>query len=152
MAHEVIHEVQKSGTEGLILKLDYEKAYDRVSWEFLFEMLASWGFGSKWISWIKSTLIQGSSCVRINDTNGPYFISKKGLKQGDPFSPLLFNLVADVFTKMLIEVERHNLITGLLPNVIQGGVISLQYADDTLLFLENSVEKASNFKWILSCF
>lgn len=53
---------------------------------------------------------------------------------------------------MLIKASSHGLISGLLPHVIPGGVISLQYADDTLLFLENSYEKARNFKWIRSCF
>lgn len=118
-----------------MLKLDYEKAYDRVSWEFLFEMLESRGFGSKWISWIKKLLFQGTFSVRINDTTGPYFVGGKCLKQGDPISSILFNLVADVFTKMLAKAARQGLISGLLNNVIPGGIVSLQYADDTLLFL-----------------
>jgi len=53
---------------------------------------------------------------------------------------------------MLMKAARHNLISGLLPQVIEGGIISLQYADDTLLFLENDLEKASNMKWLLVCF
>ena len=134
MAHEVIHEIKKLGSHGLVLKLDYEKAYDRVSWEFLFDMLHLRGFGPKWISWIKSTLINSTFSVRINDTTGPYFVGGKGLKQGDPHSPLLFNLVADVFTKMLKKATSQNLISGLLPHVIPGGVVSLQYADNTILF------------------
>ena len=93
MAHEVIHEIKKSGSQGLVLKLDYEKACARVSWEFLFDMLHSRGFRSKWISWIKSTLVNSTFSVRINDTTGPYFVGGKGLKQGDPHSHLLFNLV-----------------------------------------------------------
>ena len=93
MAHEVIHEIKKSGSQGLVLKLDYEKAYDRVSWEFMFDMLHSRGFGPKWIAWIKSTLINSTFSVRINDTTGPYFVGGKGLKQGDPHSHVLFNLV-----------------------------------------------------------
>uniref|UniRef100_A0A8I6WLN0 Reverse transcriptase domain-containing protein n=1 Tax=Hordeum vulgare subsp. vulgare TaxID=112509 RepID=A0A8I6WLN0_HORVV len=152
LAHEVIHEVKKSEMHGLVLKLDYEKAYDRVSWEFLFEMLESRGFGTKWISWIKCLLLQSTFSVRINDTTGPYFVGGKGLKQGDPISPILFNLVADVFSKMLIKASSCGLISGLLNNIIPGGVVSLQYADDTLLFLEDSYDKARNFKWILSCF
>ena len=72
MPNEVIHEVKKSGTEGLVLKLDCEKAYDRVSWEFLFEILCSRGLCTKWINSIRKTII-----VRINDTNGPYFVGGK---------------------------------------------------------------------------
>lgn len=70
-----------------------------------------------------------------------YFVGGKGLKQGDPIFPLLFNLVADVFSKMLIKASHHGLISGLLTNIVPEGVISLQYADDTLLFLEDSYEK-----------
>ena len=44
------------------------------------------------------------------------------------------------------------LVTGLLPQVVEGGIISLQYADDTLLFLENNLEKASTLKWLLVYF
>ena len=60
MAHEVVHEIQRSGYAGLILKLDYEKAYDRVSWDFLKEMLLSRGFGSKWVGWVMSSIYQGT--------------------------------------------------------------------------------------------
>lgn len=71
---------------------------------------------------------------------------------GDPYSPLLFNLVADVFTKMLSKAASHDLISSLLPNVIPGGVVSLQYADDIILFLDDSMDHARNLKWILACF
>jgi hypothetical protein len=55
------------------------------------------------------------------------------LKQGDPSSPILFNLVVDVFTKMLSKAAAR-WISGLFPQVAPGGVISLQYADETILF------------------
>src|SRR5215216_972206 len=68
MAHEVIHEIHRSGSSGLILKLDYQKTYDRVSWDFLKEMLLSRSFGIKWVSWVLTTIHQGTFQVRINDT------------------------------------------------------------------------------------
>jgi hypothetical protein len=51
-----------------------------------------------------------------------------------------------------MKVVANNLISGLLPHIIDGGVISLQYADDTLLFLEDDLEKANNLKWLLLCY
>jgi hypothetical protein len=151
-AHEIIHEINNQKETGLILKLDYEKAYDRVSWSFLKDMLTARGFSPKWISWILSTVQGGSIGIRINDENSVFFKPGKGLRQGDPLSPLLFNLVADVFSRMLIKAARQNLISGLLPQVMDGGVVSLQYADDTLLFLEANIEKAQTLKWLLVCF
>ena len=94
----------------------------------------------------------GSFCVRINDCNSSFFKAGKGLKQGDPSSPVLFNFVADVFTKMLCKAASNGMIRGFLPQIIHGGVISLQYVDDTILFLENNINFARNLKWFLACF
>lgn len=151
-AHEIIHDIARKGEPGSILKIDYEKAYDRVHWGFLEEVLKSRGFSEKWSTWIKRLTRGGSVCVRMNDMNSSYFGVGKGLRQGDPLSPLLFNLVVDVFTRMLIKAARHNLIEGLMPEVQEGGIISLQYADDTLLFLNNDLQQARHFKFLLACF
>ena len=91
VAHEVIQEVHRSGGDGLVVKVDYEKAYDRVNWDFIKGMLLSRSFGIKWVNLVFSTLHQGTFRVRINETNGPYFVAGKGLKQGDPHYSLLFN-------------------------------------------------------------
>jgi hypothetical protein len=84
-----------------------------------------------------------------------YFVfvpGSKGLRKGNPIAPLLFNCVVDVFSRMLVKGTKCGLIRGLCPNFIPGGVVSLQYADDTLLFLENDPQVTLNLKWILTCF
>jgi hypothetical protein len=90
--------------------------------------------------------------VRINDRECDYFLTGKGLRQGDPLSLLLFNFLADVFTRMLVKVAQKKLISGLLQMYRDGGVFSLQYTDDTLLFIKNDVRQAHNLKWLLSIF
>jgi hypothetical protein len=100
----------------------------------------------------KTLLDNGSVGVRLNDENSDFFLTSRGVRQGDPISPILFNLVADVFTKMLIKDAMHNQITGLMHEMILTGIISMQYADDTLLFLTNNLGNMVNLKWILSCF
>lgn len=137
---------------GIILKIDYEKAYDIVNWNFLEEVLRSRNFSNKWVTWINLLTRGGSVCVRMNDTNSSYFGVGKVLKQGNSLSPLLFNLVVDAFTRMLMKAAGHNLIEGLHPEVLEGGIISLQYADDTLLFLKNDIQQARHFKFLLVCF
>jgi hypothetical protein len=151
-AHEIIHEVAHSDQAGFVFKLDYEKAYDRVNREFLIKMMADRGFSQRWISIIKTLLDNGSVGVRLNDENSEFFLTGRGVRQGDPISPILFNLVADVFTKMLIKAAMHNQITGLMHGMIPTGIVSMQYADDTLLFLKNNLDNVVNLKWILSCF
>jgi hypothetical protein len=72
--------------------------------------------------------------VRINDENNPYFVVVKSLKQGDPLSHIIFSFTFDVFAKMLSKAGHHNLTEGLMPRVTAGGILSLQYVDDTTLF------------------
>jgi len=65
-AHELIHEIARKKQDGVILKLDYEKAYDRVNWDFLFEVLARRGFCDRWIGWIQFVVEGGSVGVNLN--------------------------------------------------------------------------------------
>jgi hypothetical protein len=86
------------------MKLDYEKAYDRVNLNFLLEILRLRGFGQTWISWIKNIVLGGSVSVHANGDESSPFKTRKGLRRGIPSpSPLLFNLVGDVLTKMLLK-------------------------------------------------
>jgi hypothetical protein len=65
IAHEVVHSLHKLKEAGVIIKLDYEKAYDRVNTDFLLEILRG-GFGELWIKWINKIVIGGSVCVSVN--------------------------------------------------------------------------------------
>ena len=57
--HETVHELHQKKQNGIILKLDFEKAYDKVRWPFLFQSLRMKGFSYKWISWIKTSYLEG---------------------------------------------------------------------------------------------
>ena len=151
-AHEVIHSVHSSDSKGVVLKLDYEKAFDKVNLDFLAELLDKRGFGQKFRRMINQISLGGSVGVKLNNLESDFFLNGKGLRQGDPLSPILFNSVVDVLTKMLIKAHSRNLISGLCSDLCPGGVISLQYADETNLFVETDQEKATNLKNVLTCF
>ena len=81
--HETVHELHRKNHSGLILKIDFKKAYDKVKCNFLLQTLRLKGFSPKWIDWIKAFISGGSVAVNVNDEVGPYFQTKKGLSQGD---------------------------------------------------------------------
>jgi hypothetical protein len=116
--HEIVHEAAKKNHKGIVLKLDYEKTYDRVDCHFLEEKLKSRGFNSKWISWVMSLVKNGSIAIRLNEENSSFFKPSKGLRQGDPMSPLPFNLVVDVFSRMLAKpASKGYIVTSQPPRV-----------------------------------
>ena len=104
------------------------------------------GFSSKWIEWIKSFISGGSIAINVNDEVGPFFQTKKGLRQGDPLSPILFNLVADMLALFINQEKTENQLRGVVPHLVEGRISILQYADDTILFLEHNLEHAQNMK------
>jgi hypothetical protein len=96
--HETIHELKRKKQNDLILKLDFEKVYGKVNWNFLQQVLRMRGFPRLWCQWIEKVVTKASVCVQVNDDLGHFFQTGKGLRQGDPLSPILFNLVVDMLT------------------------------------------------------
>ena len=150
--HEVLHDTKSKKRDGLILKLDFEKAYDKISWEFLSDYLRHRVFCEDWCKWIKVVVTSGTLSVKVNDVIGSYFQSGKGVRQGDPLSPLLFNLVADALAKIIQQAQRNGLIQGLIPEYVENGIAILQYADDTILCLQDEDDSAQNMKPLLYLF
>ena len=75
--HETTHELKREKQNGIILKLDFKKAYDKVNWEFLQQALRMKGFSQKWCKWIENIVTGGSVGVQINDEIGHFFQTKK---------------------------------------------------------------------------
>jgi hypothetical protein len=110
------------------------------------------GFSDEWRALIHSFVSGGSVAIKVNDDTGHYFQTKKGLRQGDPLSPMLFNIVADMLAIMIERAKIDGQIEGVIPHLVDGGLSILQYADDTILFMEHDLEKAKNLKLLLSAF
>jgi hypothetical protein len=74
----------------------------------------------------------GSVAIKVNDDIGHYFQTKKGLRQGDPLSPILFNIVADMLAIMIERAKSDGLFEGVIPHLVDGGLSIFQYANDTM--------------------
>jgi hypothetical protein len=139
----VVHELYTKKLHGVILKLDFEKAYDKVKWSFLQQTLMMKGFSHEWRALINDFVSRGSVAIRLNNDTGHYFQTRKGL---------LFNIVADMLAILIERAKSDGQIEGVIPHRVDGGLSILQYADDTILFMDHDLEKARNLKLILAVF
>jgi len=148
----VIDEAKRSHKSCLIFKVDYEKAYDSVSWNFLLYMLKRTGFNPKWISWMEGCLKSASISVLVNGSPTAKFIPQRGLRQGDPLAPFLFNIVAEALNGLMRTALAANLYKGFTIASSEVSISLLQYADDTIFFGEASMENVKVLKAILRTF
>ena len=90
--------------------------------------------------------------LQVNDDIGHYFQTHKGLRQGDLMSPILFNIVIDMLTILIGRAKDAGQVGGLVPHLVDRGVSILQYANDTIIFMEHDLAKARNMKLVLCLF
>ena len=134
----------------ILLKLDISKAFDSVSWPFLLEVLQQLGFGPIWRDVISGLLASSSTQVLLNGIPGSSIFHQRGLRQGDPLSPMLFILVMDVLGLMISKAASEGLLKPLSRRVLQHRV-SL-YADDVVLFLRPEADDINLVLGILNLF
>ncbi|KAF3772852.1 reverse transcriptase-like protein [Nymphaea thermarum] len=151
LTNEVVHSLYCLRLPSFILKLDISKAFDSVSWEFLFDLLTRLAFGPSFRQWILSLVTGAQLAVSFNGKCGEFFSLGRGLRQGCPLSPLLFNLVAESFSVLF----HHAVVVGFLaPHSLPHlqNFSTLQYADDFLLFGHASHQQIARTWLILRVF
>ena len=94
---------------------------------------------------------RGSVGIKVNEKIGRTFQTRKGIRQGAPLSPTLFNLVADMLAILISRAKNNFQFRGLVHNLVDNG-LSKQYANGTILFLEDNLEEAKNLKLVLGAF
>lgn len=145
VVNEVVDDLVGQKKEGIICKIDMEKAYDRVCWDFVLYMMEWMGFGNRWRKWMKICMSTTSFAVMINGEPSSFFKASRGFRQGDHLSPLLFLMVMEAFSRLM-----ESLSVGLGESAVK--VFHLFFVDDTLIFCELDLYSLLHLRCSLICF
>ena len=137
----VINYASAKNIPGLLLLIDFEKAFDTLEWSFIQKTLLSFGFGPSIIRWFKTFYHKTESCILNNGW------ANRGVRQGCPLSPYLFVLSAEILAK---AIRKNPFIKGL--SVKEAEIRISQYADDTTLILDGSERSLTEAPGILESF
>ncbi|GKA88788.1 hypothetical protein Tco_0810552 [Tanacetum coccineum] len=153
LTQELMHNYHLDrGTPRCAFKVDIQKAYDTVDWEFLRTILHGFGFHDKMVSWIIECVSTTSYSICVNGSLHGYFKGKRGLRQGDPLSPYLFTLVMEVITLMIQRRIRETDYFTYHRYCSKMELVNLCFADDLFLFAYGDVNSASIIKEVLDEF
>ena len=123
---DIMYYTKQENRSGILMSIDFEKAFDSCSWRFLENSMKKFNLGVSFIKWVKTFYCEATSCVSNNGFTSKYFKLQRGVRQGDPLSPYLFLLVVEVLANA-IRQDKH--IKGI--SFAGKEIKQLQYADDT---------------------
>jgi hypothetical protein len=137
--HECIHSIKKKKQKSLILKLDLQKVYDYISWDYLRMVLIEVGFGIHMTNWILACVNSTSFVVLVNGKDTDFLRSGRDLRQGFPLSSLLFILVMESLSLLLKQSQRQCIINGIKVARITK-ILHILFIDDIFLLSKASIQ------------
>lgn len=130
----------------MAVKTDISKAYDKVEWNFLQQAMTSLGFYMKWTNWIMACIQSVTYSVLINGAPYGFLQPQQGIRQGDPLSPYLFLICAEMLFQKLEIAQHQKWLQGLSISVGRPRINHLFFADDSLFFCKaNSKDSKTLF-------
>ena len=141
LSHELLHFINRKKTAAhsyATVKIDLNKAYDRIHWTFLRKTLKAYGFPELWVHWIIQCVSSVSFKILLNGQLSKPIYPKCGLRQGDPLSPYLFILCMDIYSRMLSSEESLHYLKGIKVSRRSPAITHLFFADDALLLFQTS--------------
>ena len=151
IANEVIYSMLKKKEKWVLCKLDIEKAYDQINWNFLTSVLFKMGFKEKWLGWIKWCISTASFSVMLNGSPEGFFRGLKGLRQGDPLSLYLYVLRMEAFSLLVDKATEGGFIYGYKfkrRNDTERHITHLLFVDDTLVFCKDKEYQMAHLSWL----
>ena len=155
IANELIDHWQKQREKGVICKLDIEKAFDNINWQFLMKVMRCMGFVSKWMRWIWQCISTERFSVLVNRVPAGFFPSSRRLRQGDSLTPYLFILGMEVLSILLRRAMTSGFISGCTLRGREGAdfnISHLLYVDDTIIFCKAKEDKLLYLSWVVLWF
>ncbi|GJU57658.1 RNA-directed DNA polymerase, eukaryota [Tanacetum coccineum] len=149
--NELVQWCKRKKKHSMIFKVDFEKAYDSVRWDYMNDVLCKFGFGKQWCRWIQGCLKSSRGSILINGSPTREFQFHKGLKQGDSLSPFLFILIMEslhISTQRVVDA-------GLFKGITLGPSLQIShlfYADDAVFMGQWSESNIDTLIRVLECF
>jgi hypothetical protein len=150
LVKQVARKINRCKRSGVLLKLDLARAFDSISWSFLFEVLRHMGFGERFLKWIALLLYTANTKVMVNGSPGRRIVHARGLRQGDPTSPLLFVVGMEVMIALIGRAVQDQLLSNLA-NISPIQRISI-FVDDVVCFFRPVRAEVEAIKQILHIF
>ncbi|XP_072077755.1 uncharacterized protein [Arachis hypogaea] len=144
IVQEMFHALNKRGQQAsrnLAVKIDMNKAYNRVEWSFLEATLKAFRFNPHWVKMIMSCVLQVTYRIKINGILSKSFVPQRGLRQGDPLTPYLFIIAAEVFTILMDKATEEGRISGVRIAPTAPAISHILFADDCIIFSKDSAEE-----------
>lgn len=134
--------------KGMLLSLDLHKAFDSLSWEYLFYTLERFGFGESFLTIISTLYSKPIARLSVKGYSSDYPTTHRGTRQGCPLSPILFILVLE---PLAIKIRHYTNTLGGIPCEDRVRKCAL-FADDILIFLSSPTTSILNLYWELAIF
>jgi exonuclease III/nitrogen regulatory protein PII-like uncharacterized protein len=128
----IISHLEELQTDGLLMCIDFEKAFDTVEWDFITKCLKEFNFPPKFTSWVQILYNGISTCTQNNGHSSEFFLPSRGVRQGCPLSPILFVIAVEF---LAISIRNNEKIKGITIN--REEIKISQFADDTCLYIRN---------------